>query len=47
MKGYAYCTKCKKIVEIAELYISNTVLNVYLKCGHHYHIHIEGKIIEE
>jgi len=28
MKGYAYCTKCKKIVEIAELYISNTVLNV-------------------
>ena len=27
MKGYAYCTKCKKIVEIAELYISNTVLN--------------------
>ena len=44
MKGNAYCPKCKRDVKIKELYICGTVINIYLKCGHHFHLHTKGEL---
>jgi len=47
LRGKAYCSKCKKNMGIKEIYICGTAISVYLKCGHHLHIHVKGTVVEE
>jgi hypothetical protein len=47
MKGKAYCSKCKKNMEIKKIYICGTAISVYLQCNHHFHLNVKGTIVEE